>query len=462
MEIRHLRLIKAIVEEGGVTRASARLHLTQSALSHQLREAENRLGARLFLRTGRRLVLTEAGRRLHELALDVLPRIDGAEERIREMARGETGVIRLSTECYTSYHWLPALMRRFRLVYPRVELKIVMEATHRPLEKLLAGELDLAVTSDPVEDPRIRYVKLFRDEMVAVVPESHPWAGRSCVEAEDFADQHLIIHSPPMETVSVHQFVLAPAGVSPKSVVALPLTEAAVEMVRAEMGVTVMARWALRPYLRLGGLTTVRVGSKGLRRDHFIAVPSDRRLPEYVDRFIEFLRGELSLSDPMGEEMPVNVVIPESASTERLLQVLEECFLGAETNGAFLDPGPNGLLDLMRSLTADEASRPVAGPSIASHALHVAFSLDAFIEWIEGERDKSYDWVESWATAEVDEVQWREALERMERRHEDLRAAIERHAPEDPEAAWAAAGVLAHTAFHLGAMQVKKDALAKG
>lgn len=295
MEIRHLRLVQAVVQAGGITRATERLHLTQSALSHQLKEAECQLGTKIFHRVNKKLVLTEAGEKVHHLANEVLDKLEKTETLIRQMIHGEVGQIRIATECYTSYHWLPALMRQFHLLYPNVELKIVMEATHQPLQKLLSGELDIAITSDPIENNLLHYIKLFRDEMFAAVPASHAWSTKAYAEAQDFADQNLIIHSLPMETVSVYQFFLAPAGINPKKVTVLPLTEAAIEMVKAEMGVAVMASWALEPYLKSGALKKVKIGPKGLKRNHYIAVLKGRHLPNYFNHFIDFLKNEILL-----------------------------------------------------------------------------------------------------------------------------------------------------------------------
>lgn len=295
MEIRQLKLIKAIVEEGSITKAIDKLHLTQSALSHQLREAEYHLGTKIFHRINKKMVLTKAGEKVYEMANDILSRMSDTELQIKKLIYGEAGELRLSTECYTSYHWLPALMKQFHLIYPNVALTIVMEATHHPLQKLLTGQLDIAITSDPVKDDNIVYTELFQDEMVAVVPDTHPWAGKKFVVAEDFAEQPLIIHSLPMETVTVHQFLLAPAGISPKKIIVLPLTEASIEMVKAEMGIMVMAKWALQPYLRNAALKAVKIGKNGLKRTHFAATLSNKQPPEYLHRFIEFLQQEIML-----------------------------------------------------------------------------------------------------------------------------------------------------------------------
>jgi LysR family transcriptional regulator for metE and metH len=295
MEIRHLRLIKAIVEEGSLTNAIKKLHLTQSALSYQLKEAESQVGTSLFLRINKKLVLTPAGEKLYTLANEVLEKFSEARLHIKRLALGETGEIRISTECYTSYHWLPSLMKQFHQVYPHVELKIIMEATHQPLQKLLAGDLDIAITSDPIKDEHLSYTELFQDEMLAVVPDNHPWTTKKFIAAEDFADQNLIIHSLPMETVTVHQFFLAPANVAPKKLTVLPLTEASIEMVKAEMGIMVMSKWAVKPYLERNSLKTIKIGRNGLKRKHFIATLKTKSNPEYFRQFISFLKSEISL-----------------------------------------------------------------------------------------------------------------------------------------------------------------------
>ena len=295
MEIRHLKLVKAIVEEGSITKAIDKLHLTQSALSHQLKEAEYQLGAKIFLRQNKKLILTKTGEKIYETAKEILEKLSATEKEIKQMIFGEIGEIRISTECYSSYHWLPSVMKQFQLLYPNIELKIVMEATHYPLQKLLANVLDIAIISDPIKDENIKYLELFQDEMVMVVSETHPWADKKFVVADDFVNQHLLIHSLPLETVTVHQFLLAPANISPKKITALPLTEASIEMVKADMGIMAMAKWALQPYLKSNSIKAVKIGKNGLKRKHYIAIMNNKPYPEYFNHFIEFLQTEINL-----------------------------------------------------------------------------------------------------------------------------------------------------------------------
>lgn len=293
MEIRHLRLVKAIVEEGSITQAIDKLHLTQSALSHQLKEAEYQIGTKIFIRSNKKLILTKAGEKIYQTANEILAKLSETEKEIKQLICGEIGEIRISTECYSSYHWLPAVLKQFHLLYPNIELKIVMEATHYPLQKLKENVLDIAIISDPIKDSNIEYVDLFQDEMMMLVSENHAWATKEYVLAEDFVNQHLLIHSLPMETVTIHQFLLAPAKITPQKITALPLTEASIEMVKADMGIMAMAKWSLKPYLKNKELKAIKIGKNGLKRKHYIAFMNNKSYPEYFTHFIEFLKTEI-------------------------------------------------------------------------------------------------------------------------------------------------------------------------
>src|SRR5688500_1801460 len=130
LEVRHLRLVVAIVEEGSLTRAGERLNLTQSALSHQLRQIEDSLGVSLFTRAKKRLVLTDAGEELTARARRILTEIADLESDLRQRASGRRGKLRIATQCYTCYEWLPPLLKRFYRSHPNIDVEIVADATH--------------------------------------------------------------------------------------------------------------------------------------------------------------------------------------------------------------------------------------------------------------------------------------------------------------------------------------------
>jgi LysR family transcriptional regulator for metE and metH len=288
LDIRHLKLIIAVSEEKSVTKAGERLHLTQSALSHQLRDIEERLGTPLFLRLNKKMVLTQAGERLLYSARQILDELRRAEDDLKQMAASNHGALRLSTECYTCYHWLPELLREFSHKYPQVEVNIAVEATHQPLPALLNGKLDLAIVSTLTPDKRLRYKPLFKDELVAIMPPAHPLTAKPYLRARDFADQHLILYVTPKDS-DLYQLVLLPAGVTPAKLSVMQLTEAIIELVKAGLGISVLARWAVQEQLAAGTLVARPVTKKGLQRQWSAALLKNDFVPTYVTEFIELL-----------------------------------------------------------------------------------------------------------------------------------------------------------------------------
>jgi len=298
LDIRHLKLIVAVTEEKSVTRAGERLHLTQSALSHQLRDIEDRLGTPLFLRLNKRMLPTQAGERLLGAARQVLDELKRVEDDIAQMASHKQGVLRLSTECYTCYHWLPDLLKEFNRKFPDVEVRIILEATRQPIQALLNGKLDLAIVSSTPRDKRLRYQPLFKDEIVAIMKPDHPLIARPYLRAKDFADQHLFLYVEPKES-NVFRLLLAPAGVMPAKVSQVQLTEAILEMVKAGLGISMMARWAVKEQVEAGQLVARPLTSKGLHRQWSAALlKNDCALP-YVNEFIELLsRPAMPMAEP--------------------------------------------------------------------------------------------------------------------------------------------------------------------
>jgi LysR family transcriptional regulator for metE and metH len=289
LEVRHLSLVHEIAATGSVTRAAERLHLTQSALSHQLRDIESRLEMQLFLRLGKRMVLTPAGERVLGAARRILEDIGRTEDDLRLMSQNGKGVLRLCTQCNTGYHWLPPLLQSFHRKYPGVDVQIMVNATNRPVEALLEGQIDLAVVTSEVDDKRLVSTPLFEDELVAVVAPSHPFARRSYVEADDFADEHLIIYTADRSDSYTFRRILSPAGVEPARVSQVPLTEAILELVKAGLGISVMARWAIEPAIKTSAVCAVRISRRGVFRPWSAVTLRDRVEPKWQKEFVALL-----------------------------------------------------------------------------------------------------------------------------------------------------------------------------
>lgn len=290
IEIRDLRLVQRVAAAGSLTAAAPGLQLTPSALSHQLRSLERTLDTRLFLRVQKRMVLTESGRCLLAGADRALIALQETEQELRRISGGQTGTLRISTACYTSYHWLPRLLQVFQERHPALSVRVLPEFTRRPLDALRQGELDVAVVFHEVEGADLRAETFLEDELVVIAAPRHPLAQRTTIRPEDLADVELFLYSDNPKGSLVMAEILGPAGVSPRSVHAVPLTEAIIELVRGGRGVSVLANWAVAPYLAPDSLVARRLGKKGFRRAWRVVVLQDSPAEEHLPKLIEVLR----------------------------------------------------------------------------------------------------------------------------------------------------------------------------
>ena len=286
--INHLKLVRAVADEGTLTRAGDRLHVTQPAVSHLLHDLEDRLGTAVFIRQRHRMVLTRAGERLLEAARAILPHLDQVAQDLDRLIAGREGMLRIATQCYTCYHWLPQRVRALKQTFPDVDVEIVADATANPYPYLLDGKIDLAVVHTKVTDRRIVFQPLFRDELVMLVSKRHPFAARKWVDVSDFSGQH-VLHAVPAELNVFLQRVLTKARVSPRRVSHLQLTEALIEMVKADLGVAVLARWAAAPHLADGQLRSLRIGRRGVWREWSAALLRDRPKEPFLRAFLDDL-----------------------------------------------------------------------------------------------------------------------------------------------------------------------------
>jgi LysR family transcriptional regulator for metE and metH len=288
LEIRHLKLLAAVAEEGSVTRAGNKLHLTQSALSHQLRDAEEKLGTPLFLRLGKKMVLTPCGEKLLACAHHVLEELARTESQIEALNGGSRGVIRLSTECYTCYHWLPPLLKKFHSKFPKVEVSIDADATSNPAPALLEGKLEVAIMSCPPRNKSLRITPMFEDEMVLVLAPGHRLASCTQVHPRELAQETVLIYPPREKSTLLHK-VLAPLQVEPAGVIEVPLTEVMVEWAAAGTGVGFLARWAVAPHLESGRIVARPLGSRAVRRRWHAVTLRNQPTPAFLGEFLTLL-----------------------------------------------------------------------------------------------------------------------------------------------------------------------------
>ncbi len=235
------------------------------------------------------MIPTPAGDRLLASARSVLAELGAAEEAIRAGLQPPTVPLRITTECYTVYHWLPPVLKHLRERYPNVELRIDADATKNPLTSLLSGNLDLAIMSTPVRNRHLVSYDLFEDELMLLVASTHSLASQPAVRLTEFRDLTMFTYSPREESTFINE-TLRQAGVTPAAVQPVQITEALIELVRAGLGVAVLARWAVQPHVEAGrGLRAVPITARGLFRHWRAVVPRRLADSEHVTELIRLV-----------------------------------------------------------------------------------------------------------------------------------------------------------------------------
>ncbi len=264
IETRHLRSLQAIHAAGSLAKAAEGLHLTQSALSHQIKALERYFDIALFLRNTKPLTLTPSGHMLVHLAQQVLPQIETAEADLKRVASGEAGRLHIAIECHACYEWLMPVLTDFRRRWPEVEVDIRLGLSFEPIPALQRGEVDLVVSSDPLKLPDVAFAPLFDYEARLVMAAGHPLAARQHILPRHLADQTLITYPVQRSRLDVFTRFLQPAGVEPAQWRQAELTDVLLLLVASNRGIAVLPDWVLTDSHQATGLSTRPLTRRGM------------------------------------------------------------------------------------------------------------------------------------------------------------------------------------------------------
>ncbi len=291
IELRHLRSLAAIAETGKLVHAASQVHLTQSALSHQMRTLEEYYGAALFQRTGAGLRFTPAGQRLLQLARETLVAVADAERDLLRLKGDPGGDLRIALECHTCFDWLMPVMDAFRGRWPEVEVDLLAGFHSDPLALLQSGKAELVIGSQKPRGRDYVALPLFRFEILAVLPVEHRLRSKRRIEAADLKGETLITYPVPEERIDLIRHVLKPAGVKLARRTA-ELTVAILQLVASRRGIAALPNWGVRNYVDLDYVIARRIGAKGLWSDLHAVVPRALAGRPYVTEFVDIIRSK--------------------------------------------------------------------------------------------------------------------------------------------------------------------------
>lgn len=291
LDIRHLRSLVAIADTGKLATAAERVHLTQSALSHQIRALEAHHGLPLFERTRQGLSFLPAGERLLRLARTVLAEVQAAERDLQRMNGQASGELRIALECHTCFDWLMPVMHQFRQRWPGVEVDLVAGFHADPLTLLKEGRADLVIGSKPKTVRPWQVLPLFRFEILAVLANDHPLRHKRHLSPADFEGETLITYPVPEPRIDLIREVLQPAGLDLPRRTA-ELTVAIVQLAASRRGIAALPSWGLQSYLSHDYVQGLRIGPKGLWSELHAIWPRSQSAQPWMQDIAEIIRTE--------------------------------------------------------------------------------------------------------------------------------------------------------------------------
>lgn len=291
IERMHLKIMTQIHEQGSLTAAAKALHLTQSAVSHAIKKLEQQLGTQLWIKEGRKLVLTQAGTHLLNQSKRLLPQLNRLDEVLLEYAAGDRGSLRIGMECHPCYKWLLTVVNPFLTQWPTIDVDVKQKFTFGGMAALFQHDIDILVTPDPLIKTGVQFTPVFDYEQVLVLSTSNPLAGKDFIQPQDLAEHTLYIYPVEVERLDIFKDFLMPAKVTPKSCKTIEATEIMLQLIAANRGVATLPLWLAQsfnndPNYSHLGLTHVRLGRTGIKKHIYLGIRESEEENSIANAFV--------------------------------------------------------------------------------------------------------------------------------------------------------------------------------
>src|SRR5262249_51042539 len=242
MEMHQLRYFAKVAELGNVTRAAEACFVSQPSLSQQINKLEAELGQPLLERAGRGIRLTEAGRAFKEYADQILALVDDARARLMDSA--DSGHLVVAAIPTVAPYFMPGVLKRFAVECPRANVELIEETTDRAVRLLGDGQADMAILALPVEEKNLHAEGLFREELVAALPEKHPLVKKEKMALPDLASEPFVVLHEAHCLAGQTKSFCAGHGVAPAVSARIHQLETVKQLVRLGQGVSLVPSMA--------------------------------------------------------------------------------------------------------------------------------------------------------------------------------------------------------------------------
>ena len=314
MELIQLRSFALIARERSVTRAAARLGLTQPALSLQIKALEAELGEALFIRQRKQMRLTQAGDVLYRYAQTVLATLEEARAEVASLRQELRGHLAFATSDTNSAYVLPAVLQQFRALYPQVRIDIRDRMSSQVLQLVVEHEVDFGIATLPLAHRQVTTAFLFHREEVVICPPDHPLSQASILSLSQVSPYPLLALSPGSASRQLLDTAFAQAGVAMQVAMSLGSMEVLKRFVEIGLGVAIAPGVAVAEEVKHGRLAAVPIQDLPARQIGLVE-RKDTRRSRAASAFLRLLQGRLgqfTSSRPYGELDLPNHVGPEA------------------------------------------------------------------------------------------------------------------------------------------------------
>ena len=290
METRALKVFCAVAEGGHLVAAGRKVHLTPSAVSHSIKSLETELGCRLFDRVGKRLVLNQAGEQLLGQIQGPLAALDAAAEGVKQRGKWGQARLRIGASPAACEHLLPGVIRELKRTQPSLELRVESSDTPQLMEMLAQNRIDVALGVTPANPAGLAVHPVFRDELMFVFAPGHPWADGRPITRDEIRSQQFIVYQRSSYTAHALDSHFRQQQLMPTKAMEVASTTAIIELVKLNLGVSIMAPWAVAQELTQGRLKMRPLGPKPVYRRWAMITLAARRLSRVEETFCRLCR----------------------------------------------------------------------------------------------------------------------------------------------------------------------------
>ena len=286
LDSRQLLAFRTLVQTGSFTETARILNLTQSAISHSVKNLETDLRCQLVTRTGRKINITADGEELYKDAQVILHQMEEARNRIQDRSNWGKGRLRIGASTTACQHILPNVLREFNECFPDCILNITPADTPELIQKVEMHEIDLAILVDPGAAKDIHMRPLFSDELILVTSPIHNFVQKGSIRMSEISQERLVLYNKTSLTFQKIEQFLRENKVALQNYIELGSMEAIKELIKINYGISFMASWSVQDELTKGSMAHIPLRRKKIIRDWGICYARDKKLSITEETFL--------------------------------------------------------------------------------------------------------------------------------------------------------------------------------